>query len=489
MLATTNESGEPTGAPPLIVRLRPSAAFEFVGEREAELAVPEVGDPAPVSFLLQARKEVQGPQEINIVFYQEPEVLGQLRLIVNVRHTARDRVVGATFKYAQRPWYAPRAVPPDAVLTVNRTTYRERDSLHYQYEWVRQGWPPVEAGTVELQTDASIWAAERYRELSHFAHSASRPASEEQIEDIARVGENLYRDIAPPDLRAFLAQFLPTAQSLLIYTNDPWIPWEIVKPWGDGLPAESSDFLCARLALARWYYSSEGQTPAAAVRAHRLAAILPAANLLAVEAERRYLEGLPAAWPPMELARPSPSTTRDVVKLLGQGNVNVVHFATHGVPQSDGAGVAMLQLGSDEFSLDYLVGPALERGLRHAAPLIVMNACHSARRRPGLTRTDGWAERFLELGSGAFIGANWEVSDELACRFACVLYDLLRQGQRIGHAVQLARDVIRREAPANSTWLAYSLYAHPNAVVRASSTHTQTPSYERDRNEPPDVRL
>jgi CHAT domain len=95
-----------------------------------------------------------------------------------------------------------------------------------------------------------------------------------------------------------------------------------------------------------------------------------------------------------------------------------------------------------------------------------MNACHSARREPGLTRTDGWAERFLEFGSSAFVGANWEVLEDLACRFACTFYEALRTGDSIGAAVQTARTEIRKQAPANSTWLSYSLYGHPNATVK-----------------------
>ena len=468
ILATADASGQPTGAPPLVVRLQPSKAFESLSGREAKLTVPTEADPTPVSFRLRAREDALGPQEINLVFFQDHNVFRQLRLIVKVVAEAGDRVLTATFEDARRPWDTAQAAPPDAVLTVNRTRYQGCDSLHYRYEWIAEGWPSVEAGTVELQSSVADWTAERYLELSRLARRPLDPdPKEEQLEDLNRIGENLYRDIVPQDVRAFLAKFLPKAQSLLIYTNDPWIPWEIVKPWGDKLPAEHSDFLCARLALSRWYYSDEGQTPAATITARRLAAIMSPANLHAVDEERRYLENIPSAWPPIRLAFPSPSTPSDIVTLLSAGDVNLVHFATHGLLQSDGVSIAMLPMGGQEFSLDYLVGPELEQGLRRAAPLVVTNACHTARRKSGLTRPDGWAERFLELGSSAFVGANWEVADQLACRFACVLYDVLRQGQALGRAVQLARDAIRQEAPANSTWLAYTLYAHPNAVVRA----------------------
>lgn len=467
MSATTNAEGQPTGAPPFMVRVHPSKAFELVGPREHELAVPAEADTPPKSFQLRARAEASGPQEINLTFHQNYEVLGQMRLIVKVVSGASDHFLTATYRRIRRPWDTAQIAPPDAVVTVNRTTYRDRDRLEYAYEWVKRQWPLKEAGAVDLRSNVANTAATKYQQLSHFAHRPAGAAPETWVRDLEKIGENLYRDIVPPDLRAFFAQFLPTAQSLLIYTNDPWIPWEIVKPWGDGLPAEDSDFLCARLALARWYYSTEGQKPAAVVAARRFAMITAAANLAAIDEERGYLEGIPASWPPIELVGPSPNTPSGIVKLLSMGDANLVHFATHGIQQSDGAGVAMLSVGGEVFSLEDLVGPKLEQGLRRAAPLVVMNACHTARSEAAFTRTEGWAERFLELGSSAFIGANWEVADELACRFACVLYDLLRQQHQIGYAVQFARDAIRQVAPANSTWLAYSLYAHPNAVVLA----------------------
>jgi CHAT domain-containing protein len=94
-----------------------------------------------------------------------------------------------------------------------------------------------------------------------------------------------------------------------------------------------------------------------------------------------------------------------------------------------------------------------------------MNACHTGRRQPGLGRVDGWAERFLEFGASAFIGASWEIADDLAADFATGVYDALRGGATLAAAVRTARTSVRASKPDNSTWLAYCLYGHPNATV------------------------
>jgi CHAT domain-containing protein len=242
------------------------------------------------------------------------------------------------------------------------------------------------------------------------------------------------------------------------------LPWEIVKPSHRDLSSEDSDFLCTRLPISRWFYSQNGQTPPARLVAHRLAAVMATGDLAAVYREWRYLSSLPERWRPLQVPRPAESSS-ELLHVLKRGEAQLVHFATHGRPIEGGA-IAALKIGAEELSVDELVGTALARGLSSTAPFVFMNACHSARRDTGLLRLDGWAERFLELGSTGFLGASWEVDDRLACDFAQLFYEELRAGAGIGYAVHRARRAIRSVAPGNSTWLAYGLYAHPNATIQ-----------------------
>ncbi len=95
-----------------------------------------------------------------------------------------------------------------------------------------------------------------------------------------------------------------------------------------------------------------------------------------------------------------------------------------------------------------------------------MNACHSSRESQGVIHLMGWASHFINFGCSAFIGANWEIDDELAALFAIEFYEALRRDEMtIAQAVHHARSVVKERNPNNSTWLAYSLYAHPNMKV------------------------
>jgi hypothetical protein len=473
LATTTDAAGERTGAPPLTVRLRPDVAFDVLGAPEATLEVPYDHDEDPVIFTVRARDNARGPHQISAVFWQGPHVLAQLPLVITVNSTSSAALVTRTLERGMRPWDADDSPPADAVVTVERSEGGAGDRINYSYEWVARNWPRIDAGSADIHGSLYDLAAARYKELSKFATDTYRrtpgvadSANSAAAEELARLGANLYRDIVPQPLRRFFSEFVPTGGSLLVYTNDPWIPWEVLNPWGDGMPQEHSDFLCTQIPLARWYYS-EGQRPVGTIRARHLIPVLDLAHLPAVQNEWAYLQHLQVTWPPLQLAQPMPFTARDVVRLLSRPDTGLVHFATHGARQSDGASVAFLRLDRDDFNLEYLVGTSLAEGMAAAQPLVVMNACHTAILREGFRRPQGWAQRFLELGSGAFVGANWEVADDLAADFARVLYDHLRAGTGIGEAVRAARSAIRELAPGNSTWLAYSLYAHPNALVQS----------------------
>jgi CHAT domain-containing protein len=72
-----------------------------------------------------------------------------------------------------------------------------------------------------------------------------------------------------------------------------------------------------------------------------------------------------------------------------------------------------------------------------------------------------------EARVGAFIGAMWEVNDELALLFARRFYKaLLKDNQTFAEAFRQARAEIRHARPYNPTWLAYVLYADPEGRVK-----------------------
>jgi CHAT domain-containing protein len=101
-----------------------------------------------------------------------------------------------------------------------------------------------------------------------------------------------------------------------------------------------------------------------------------------------------------------------------------------------------------------------EQGVR---PLVVLNACQTGRLEQRLTSIGGFAEAFISAGAGAFVASLWSVGDEPAATFTNALYDGLLGGLPMAQAVRHARAVARDAR--DGTWLAYTVYAHPSAVL------------------------
>jgi hypothetical protein len=481
---SVDAEGRRTGDP-VTITVYPSSAFEVVGQPKAELDVIRDADPEPAVFQIHSLPAARGPQELLLVLYQGTWILGEVRLIIKVRAPA-PAWPGAPARLTNPPEGRIRrslVVPPlprddvpdpDVVIWVSRVTSEGRDTLHYSYAWPARGWPSVGAGKTEFLGTVNEWLRPKLEELSEAAQrpvpgDRTAPAGGARENEQARryevIGKNLYSELFPPDLRDFYNQFAPIARTLLIFSDEPWIPWELLRPWGDGVV--DGDFLCAKFDMSRWYYSDQLQVPNGQLAVREVAPVLPRSNLAAVQYEAEYFEQLPERWPHVVNYTPLPVRRRnDVTALLTSGRAQVLHFASHGVLRNDDGGIASIVLEDGVLTAEEIVGDEIAIGLRTATPLVFMNACHSGRQMIGLTRPDGWVERCLDLGCRGFLGANWEVNDELAARFAIDVYGGLVAGWTIAHAVREARRQLRAIDESNPTWLAYTLYAHPNMTLR-----------------------
>ena len=84
------------------------------------------------------------------------------------------------------------------------------------------------------------------------------------------------------------------------------------------------------------------------------------------------------------------------------------------------------------------------------------------------TTVAGWAASFLRAGPGAFIGSLWEVVDTSGSTYAQEFYRAALAGRTLGEAARQGRDAIR-DNPGDPTWLAYTLYGDPSAIVRTTN--------------------
>jgi CHAT domain-containing protein len=80
-----------------------------------------------------------------------------------------------------------------------------------------------------------------------------------------------------------------------------------------------------------------------------------------------------------------------------------------------------------------------------------------------LSSLGGFARAFLEAGAQAFVSCLWSVKDTPSRVFVETLYDRLLKGDSISEAAVRARTAARDSTDDAATWLAFVIYARPDA--------------------------
>src|SRR6185437_10753448 len=222
-------------------------------------------------------------------------------------------------------------------------------------------------------------------------------------------------------------------------------PWELLFPGRDvgflvtgGFPVTRG---VDRWRAARQLYKSPARfvVPGA-----------PADVPLAAEEEASVLREILGA------TEPTITTLHELQDLIEDGDFGILHFACHGGYSVDDTGP---QINLDQ---PFLPRELVRPRKTWQRPLVFLNACRSAGPRYRCFGYDGFAERFLRAGAGAFIGSLWEVGDLTALSFATNLYQQMlgKDHPTLGQAVS---DLRLRAKDGDLTWLAYAVYGHPEA--------------------------
>jgi CHAT domain-containing protein/predicted negative regulator of RcsB-dependent stress response len=148
---------------------------------------------------------------------------------------------------------------------------------------------------------------------------------------------------------------------------------------------------------------------------------------------------------------------------------SILHFATHGVLDSDdGMDSGLLLAAEPENSTEDGILQAWEiAGMHLNARLAVLSACDTARgdRRPG-EGLMGLAWAFQAAGTPAVIASNWSVNDAATADLMRAFYAELRSGARSDDALRTAmlktRALPRKNAPF--FWAAFSLIGRAESI-------------------------
>ena len=362
---------------------------------------------------------------------------------------------------------------PDLLLRVSQITRDGVPKLHFE-AWFPGG-DALPVGEKELLTDPQQYWLRQVNDLEKLVDRRSptgaSPDPKRLTKEIRKIGQNIWNNLLPDTLKREYLRVREQIDTLLIVTDEPWIPWELVLPYDADWRGE---FLCMQHAMSRWMLPHDGHRMAAQIEIPGLACLAPHYNtggtlqyLPFAAKERELLQSLAQTC---NIADRSPeSATYDSVEALLEGSepIGLWHFAGHGDLNKEDPDRSPFHLENREILRPYdIVGNEMEGRLREDRPLVFMNACRVGTGAMAIGGVGGWAAHLVgRCGCGAFLAPLWSVNDDLALEIARHLYDGLRAGLPLAQALLQARRKVREQAPEDPTWLAYSLYGHPNAVV------------------------
>jgi CBS domain-containing protein len=456
--------------------------FNVLGKSVQEVPIPRDTDSDPVVFDLQPKQV--GHTSLTFDFFQGNQPVGTTSVAVEV--TAYEIVAGADSRPAQPLHFGGQVEPPDIVLHI--AVQESPPALVFTL--IRDGgawwrtFPPV-----GINARSEAHAGELYRSIASLVETNDPVVdavlgkrlgipAEDVDRRIRQLGQNLWKNLIPQELKDLYSgerrQWKDTR--LLILSDEPHLPWELIWPYDEAGQWKDEGPWCDTLNMTRWLRKDPrgngNVIPPNQLHLHSLAVLAPTysllSNLVGAQAEQDVLLGM-VVQHNLQNVSPAKPTWGAVMDLLESGGYDWVHAAAHGnfYAQGPDADSALWLQQDQSLTPEAIVGPEIEGYLRHRRPAFFFNACQVGRQGWTLTRIGGWANRLVSAGAGLFVGPLWEVSDSGALKFASAFYQALFDGATVAGATRQARLAAREMG--DPSWLAYSVYAHPNArLVRGS---------------------
>jgi hypothetical protein len=253
--------------------------------------------------------------------------------------------------------------------------------------------------------------------------------------------------------------------SIQFVTDEPYIPWELMRVWDQGSPDEPPEILGVRHAVGRWMAADSCElrqeliVQKIAVCATSYEGIPDIQPLPWAEEERRYLHKHFTSFD-VKMVRTS------VKAFLETGRAEVVHFSCHGDMSAQQPDESCLELEDSKIKPGLVGRPETRLGIGRSKPLVFLNSCQVGGAGRVLGLVFGWPQAFLKIGSTACIAPLWSVADEEARNIAEDFYKMTLLDpapKSLGQALQSIRQQWRRKR--SLTYLGYVLYGDPMAHI------------------------
>ena len=186
--------------------------------------------------------------------------------------------------------------PPDLILQIGLSA--DKQTLLYTLlspNLEEYNLKPV--GSVTLKSDPRVLLQHAFDRLSTYARQSTGERSSSETERVSQelsdLGMNLYKYLFPPELiteYCNISQKYP-GKCLQITSDEPWIPWELVRPYDCGKhpgPQSGDPPLCEIFRVSGW---PTGRAAPGRILVRNIAVTLPPTNLRFAKNEAEYWTG------------------------------------------------------------------------------------------------------------------------------------------------------------------------------------------------------
>ncbi|MCP4405926.1 MAG: response regulator [bacterium] len=447
-------------AEPILLDVHVTAPTFAIQPRRQSLRVQIDRDSEMATFLLFPLE--LGKQTLEIEFFHQSLRVGYLLVTTTVSQDASS----------EEPLHVSSMEDPmDTLQNVSRFTPVEKYIVHVS--WIERlgkllytiyASDPDEYGEWETSSPTLKDDIEEYlRELNAFLAdivvqgNPQEALWESMCFNLQSLGEHLFNTLIPSQVIE-RATTWKQGTTVIISTNEQWIPWELMF---DGQDFWGKKFILARYPrLSDRHDHAEENRP----RTHRTKELLSMVNVVG--------GGIPQA----EAHRVHDffnqfSSSLIVVKNLEHEPVvnleksltgtELLHFTCHGHLEPH-----LLQIAQDKSRIQNLLPQTISKLSLEPGCFVFANACSSTVPVVTFGRFHSFGWEFYRRGAGIFIGTLGAIPIKYAIPFAESIYQALFSSKTIGQAVAIAKEKAEKER--NLFWLLYTIYGNPDLCLQIS---------------------
>lgn len=245
--------------------------------------------------------------------------------------------------------------------------------------------------------------------------------------------------------------------SILILSEEPYVPWELAKYPLPLAVKDAPPFLGAQTSVGRWALGKSDTLlpPPSSLNVSGMAVVWGVydsakwARLTSAEEEAALLQST-------YNAKQIDATIKPILKYFEEDDppATALHFAIHGIYNPGGVQDGLVLTDNET------INPTQVSGFTLAShPFVFLNACQVGSAQQVLGDYAGMASAFLEAQATAVIAPLWSIKDGIAKEISLDFYKNAFAGEPVAEVMRKQR--AKYGSDNSATYLAYQYFGHP----------------------------